>query len=168
MWERSFGGTGIEVAYDIEKTDDNAYVVVGHTFSTDLDISANHGESDVWLIKVSEAGELLWERTYGGSAFDSANSVKQTSDGGFLIAGNSRSSDQDLDANQGENDMWILKTNSNGDLEWQSSVGGTGIDIGFDVLEHDNSFILAGESSSPDLNAGQHLGASDLSLIQFR
>ena len=168
VWERSYGGTGIEVAYDIEKTSDNAYVVVGHTFSTDLDISANHGESDVWLIKVSEAGELLWEKTYGGSAFDSANSVKQAADGGFLIAANSRSSDQDLEANQGENDMWILKTNSSGDLEWQSSVGGSGIDIGFDVLEHDNSFILAGESMSPDLNAEQHQGASDLNLILFR
>ena len=76
VWERSFGGSGIDVSYDIERTEDNAYVVVGHTFSTDKNVSANHGESDIWLIKISESGELLWEKTYGGSAFESANSVK--------------------------------------------------------------------------------------------
>lgn len=165
LWEKSFGGSGIDVAYDIERTNDDAYMVVGHSFSTDLDVSENHGESDVWLIKIDNDGEMLWEKTYGGSAFDSANSVKQTTDGGFLIAGNSRSTDQDLEANQGENDMWIVKTNSNGDLEWQMSIGGAGIDMAFDVLEHNDSFILAGQSTSPELNAEEHRGASDLNLI---
>ncbi len=169
LWERSFGGSGIEVSYDIEHTDDGAYVVVGHSFSTDKDVSMNHGESDVWLIKVSDNGELLWERTYGGSAFDSANSVKLCSDGGFLIAGNSRSNDQDLDSNMGENDMWMLKTDPNGNLEWQMSLGGSGIDMAFDALEHDtDSYILVGESGSPDFNAEEHKGATDLSIIKFR
>ena len=169
VWERSFGGTGIEVAYDIEKTNDNAYVVVGHTFSTDKDVSSNHGESDVWLIKISEAGELLWEMTYGGSAFDSARSVKQASDGGFLIAGNSRSSDQDLDSNMGENDMWIIKTNSSGDLEWQYSLGGSGIDMAFDVLElSENNYLLTGDSASAEFNTEEFHGGTDLSLIKFR
>ena len=169
VWERSFGGSGIDVSYDIESTDDGAYVVVGHSLSTDKDVSENHGESDAWLIKVAEDGELIWERTYGGSAFDSANSVKLTSDGGFLIAGNSRSSDQDLDNNMGENDMWILKTDPNGILEWQISVGGSGIDMGLDALEHaPDSYILVGESGSPDFNEEGHKGASDLSIIKIR
>ncbi len=169
IWERSFGGTGIDVSYDIENTDDGAYVVVGHSFSTDKDVSENHGESDVWLIKVDEEGELIWERTYGGSAFDSANSVKLASDGGFLIAGNSRSSDQDLNTNMGENDMWMIKTDANGILEWQISVGGTGIDMGLDALEHGpDSYILVGESGSPDFNEEAHKGASDLSIVKFR
>ena len=169
VWERSFGGSGIDVAYDIERTQDDAYVIVGHTFSTDKDISLNHGESDAWLIKINEAGELLWERTYGGSSFDSANSVKQTADGGFLIAGNSRSSDQDLVENQGENDMWVIKTDANGNLEWQNSQGGSGIDFGFDSIKHgENGFILAGQSGSPEFNAQNHLGSSDLVLIRYR
>lgn len=169
VWEKSYGGSGIDVSYDIERTDDNAYVIVGHTFSTDQDIASNHGESDVWLIKIDEDGELLWERTYGGSAFESANSVKQTIDGGYLIAGNSRSSDQDVDANNGENDLWIIKTDPEGVLEWQSSLGGTGIDFAYDAIEQgENQLILVGQSGSPDFNAEAHKGASDLVVVKFR
>ena len=169
VWERSFGGSGIDVSYDIERTDDNAYVVVGHSFSSDQDISNNHGESDIWMIKVDEAGNLLWEQTYGGSAFDAARSVKQSADGGYLIAGNSRSNDQDLDSNMGENDMWVLKTDPNGRLHWQQSLGGAGIDMAFDLLEQaDGSLILAGQSGSPEFNGEQHLGGTDLILIKFR
>ena len=73
---RSFGGSGIEIAYDIAKTDDGAYVITGNTFSTDKDVSMNHGESDVWLIKIDDNGNLLWEKTFGGSQFDAAQGVK--------------------------------------------------------------------------------------------
>ena len=169
VWERSFGGSGIDVAYDIERTEDNAYVVVGHTFSTDKDVSENHGGSDAWLIKINESGELLWERTYGGSNFDTANSVKQTADGGFLIAGNSRSNDQDLEANAGENDMWVIKTDSNGNMTWQNSQGGSAIDMGFDAVEHDeNGIILVGQSASPEFNAENRLGGADLVVLRYR
>ena len=169
VWERSFGGSGIEVAYDIERTEDNAYVIVGHTFSTDKDISQNHGGSDAWLIKINEGGELIWEKTYGGSGFDSANSVKQTSDGGYLIAGNSRSSDQDLIENSGENDMWVIKTDSNGNMLWQNAQGGSGIDFGFDATEHGESgVILVGQSGSPEFNSDNHLGGSDLVILRYR
>ncbi len=169
VWEKSYGGSGIEVSYDIEKTTDNAYVVVGHTFSTDKDISASHGESDVWLIKIDEEGELLWERTYGGAGFDSGNSVKQAADGGYLIAGNSRSSDQDLTENFGENDMWVLKTDSGGELEWQKSLGGSGIDFAFDALEDgEDRIIVVGESGSPDFNAEDHKGGSDLLIARLK
>ena len=169
VWERSFGGSGIDVSYDIERTDDNAYVVVGHSFSMDKDITSNHGESDVWLIKIDEQGELLWERTFGGSAFDSANSVKQTADGGFLIAGNSRSSDQDVTNNNGENDIWVVKTDFEGILEWQTAVGGTGIDFGYDAIEQgENNIIIVGESGSSDFNSQEHKGATDLVVVKFR
>ena len=169
VWERSFGGSGIDVAYDIERTEDNAYVIAGHTFSTDQDITENHGESDAWLIKINEAGELIWEQTYGGSGFDSANSVKQTADGGFLIAGNSRSSDQDLSENSGENDMWVIKTDPNGKLLWQNTQGGSGIDFGFDATEHgENGVILVGQSGSPEFNSENHQGGSDLVVIRYR
>ncbi len=168
VWEHSFGGTGIDVSYDIEKTADSAYVVVGHTFSTDKDIGSSHGESDIWLIKISDSGELLWENTYGGSAFDNANSVKQTQDGGFLIAGNSRSNDQDLEENFGENDIWVIKTDIMGRLEWQKSFGGTGIDFGFDVIEHgDNEILLVGQSGSADFNPDSHKGGGDLVIIKI-
>ena len=77
--------------------------------------------------------------------------------------------DQDLQTNMGENDMWVLKTDSNGELQWQHSLGGAGIDMAFDVLEQaDGSLILAGQSGSPEFNGEQHLGGTDLMLIKFR
>ncbi len=168
VWQRSFGGSGIDVSYDIEKTSDNAYVVVGHSFSTDQDIGSNHGESDIWLIKISESGELIWENSFGGAAFENANSVKQTEDGGYLIAGNSRSNDQDLEENLGENDIWVIKTDAQGALKWQKSLGGTGIDFGFDVMEYgQNGILLVGQSGSPDFNPESHKGGTDLVIIKI-
>ncbi|MGB5498201.1 MAG: hypothetical protein WBM77_04685, partial [Maribacter sp.] len=99
VWERSFGGSGIEIAYDIAKTTDNGYVITGNTFSNDTDVSKNNGESDVWLIKLADNGNLLWEKTFGGTQFDAAQAVYPSLDGGFLIAGNSKSSDIDAVSN---------------------------------------------------------------------
>jgi hypothetical protein len=167
LWERSYGGSGIEVSYDIIATADGAYVVVGNTFSTDGDVSGNHGESDVWMIKISETGDLLWEQTFGGSGFDAAQGVSLSKDGGYIIAGNSKSSDTDLTTNHGENDIWLLKTNSEGILEWQGSIGGSGLDFGFMAVETgDRDLLIAGESSSKDFGDITSRGGTDAVIIR--
>jgi len=169
LWERSFGGTGIEIAYDITKTDDGGYVVTGNTFSTDIDISMNHGESDVWLIKIADNGKLLWEKTFGGSQFDAAQGVITTYDGGFIITGNSKSIDGDVSENNGENDIWLIKTDSDGNLLWQSSYGGSNLDYGFDAVENlDKSLLLVGESSSNDFPNLINKGLSDAIIIKIK
>ncbi len=167
LWERSFGGTGIEIAQDVARTADQAYVVVGNTFSTDTDVSATHGESDVWMIKIDEEGKLLWEQTYGGSGFDAAQGVSLSADGGYIVCGNSKSSDGDTTGNQGENDIWLLKTNADGQLEWQGHFGGSGLDFGFKAIETDGKdLILAGETTSTDFGGLHHKGNTDAVLIR--
>ncbi len=169
VWERSYGGSGIEVSYDIAKTSDNAYVVAGHTFSTDEDVSKNNGASDIWLIKIDENGNLLWERTYGGTAYDTAQSVSLTGDGGFVISGNSRSSDMDVTENAGENDIWVLKTDSEGNPIWQQTYGGSALDFGYDAIENSqNSILVAGSSSSSDFPMLENKGMEDLVLVKIR
>ncbi|MBC8767495.1 hypothetical protein H4O18_05780 [Arenibacter sp. BSSL-BM3] len=169
VWERSFGGTGIEIAYDIAKTMDNTYVITGNTFSNDTDVSKNNGESDIWLIKIDDNGSLLWEKNYGGPQFDAAQSVSLASDGGFIITGNSKSSDLDATSNLGENDIWLLKTNASGDLIWQKSYGGSGIDFGFDAIETaDQGVILVGDSQSTEFMGLQLMGNSDAIVIKVR
>ncbi|TMU54964.1 hypothetical protein [Flagellimonas algicola] len=169
LWQQSFGGTGIDKAYGIAKTLDGAYVVTGNTFSTDTDISRNNGESDVWLIKVSDTGALIWERAYGGTAFDAAQSVSVSTEGGILIAGNSKSTDGDTVENQGENDLWIIKTDASGNIEYQQTFGGSGIDFGFDVVENrDGSLVLVGESASDDFPGLVSKGLSDLVVIKIK
>lgn len=169
VWERSFGGTGIEISYDIANTLDGGYVVAGNTFSGDGDISQSKGESDFWLIKVDANGNLVWERTFGGSQFDAAQAVVSSGDGGYYVVGNSKSSDQDVTGNTGENDIWLLKTDANGNLIWQQSFGGSDIDFGYDVVEStDGSVVIIGESISPDFPEISSKGKSDLVVIKLR
>lgn len=168
LWEKSYGGSGIEVSYDIAATADGAYVVVGNTFSTDGDIGRNHGESDIWMIKINDAGDLLWERNFGGSGFDSAQGVSLCADGGFVIAGNSKSSDGDLTANEGENDIWLLKTNPDGIIQWQGSFGGSDLDFGFKAVETEGrDLLVAGESSSVEIGGKTSGGGTDAVVIRI-
>lgn len=169
VWENSFGGTGIDKAWDISNTNDNAYVITGSTFSADIDISKNNGESDVWLVKIDDNGELLWEKTYGGSGFDSARGVNLSTDGGFIINGNSKSIDADLSNNAGENDIWVIKTDNNGNMVWQKTFGGSGLDFGFDIIETvDNAILLVGETTSTDFLNLQNKGKSDAVVVKIK
>lgn len=169
LWEKSFGGTGIEVSYDIKKTPDGNYAILGHTFSTDTDVSRNHGESDVWLIKIDDNGNLLWEKTFGGSEFDDAKGLDITPEGGFVIAGNSKSMDGDATENKGENDLWFIKTDSEGNLTHQKSFGGSGLDFGFDVTySEDSSIVLVGEAASSDFLGLDSKGMTDLVVIKIK
>jgi hypothetical protein len=168
VWAHSYGGTGIDIAQDIAKTEDGGYILTGSTISTDGDISSSHGESDVWVIKIDAQGTLLWEHTYGGASFDAAESIRPTQDGGYIISGNSKSTDQDLTANAGENDLWLLKIDAQGTILWQQTFGGTDLEFAFDAIETtDNGLLLVGESKSTDFNAFENKGGTDLILIKI-
>jgi hypothetical protein len=168
VWERSFGGTGIDIAQDIAKTDDGGYVITGNTFSDDIDVSKNNGESDMWLVKIDTTGDLVWEKTYGGTQFDAAQGVTASRDDGFIVIGNSKSSDADAGSNAGENDIWALKTDRNGEILWRKSFGGSAIDFGFDVLETANGgIVLVGETSSTDFPNIGYKGKSDAVVIKL-
>jgi hypothetical protein len=135
VWERTYGGSGIERANAIEKTADNGYIIVGNSNSTDGMISNNHGSSDIWAVRINDAGKIEWERTYGGTDFEDAAHIVATPEGNFLITGNSKSNDNDLSENQGENDIWVLKINASGEVIWQKIMGTEGMDLGFGALQ---------------------------------
>ena len=167
-WERSFGGTGIEQSRDISKTADGNYVIVGNTFSADTQVTKNNGSSDVWLIKISPAGELIWQHSYGGSGFDSADSVNLAINGGFIISGNSKSADKDVSVNQGENDFWILTTDAQGNLLSEFSMGGADLDFAYDAIEaNDGSIFVVGETASGDFPEIEHKGGVDLVVAKI-
>jgi hypothetical protein len=168
IWERSFGGMEIDEARGIASSNDGNYVIVGDTRSSDQDVSQNNGAADLWLIKISDDGNVLWEQSIGGTNFDVPRSIRPTLDGGFLIAGSSRSSDGNVDANQGQNDAWIVRVNSNGQLVRQSTFGGSEIDFGYDAVELlDGSMVLVGESSSSDGDLTENKGFTDLLIVKI-
>ena len=169
VWQGSFGGTGIERAQDIAKTNDGGYVITGSTFSNDVDVSQNHGASDIWLIKIDGNGNKVWDKSYGGSQFEDAQSVTLSKDGGFIIVGNSKSADMDSNFNAGENDIWVLKTDKEGNMIWQKSFGGSGLDYGFDALETSSgAIVLVGETASTDFDGVGNKGKSDAVIIKIK
>jgi len=169
VWENAFGGTGIDRSYSIAKTADGGYALAGQTLSADGDVVKQNGESDIWLIKLDDTGNLLWERSFGGTDFELADGITLLSNGGFMIAGNSKSSDLDLNENAGENDIWIIRTDLNGQLEWQKTIGGSGLDFGFDIIEnHDGSIVAVGETASLDFPDVKHKGFTDAVVIKIK
>ncbi len=169
VWEKSFGGTEIDEARAITKSGDGNYIIAGDTRSDNTDVSSNNGAADLWLIKISPAGELLWEKTIGGTGFDVARSISRTQDNGFLLAGSSRSDDGDVTTNQGQNDAWALKVNSSGALQWQKTIGGTDIDFAYDIAElNDKTIVVVGETSSNDGDLTENKGFTDLLLVKIK
>lgn len=167
-WEKSFGGTEIDEAHAIIKTPDGNYVIAGDTRSFNTDVSSNNGLADLWIIKITPNGTLLWENTIGGSSFDVARDITITQDGGFLLAGSSRSSDGDIARNNGQNDAMVVKVNSQGQLEWHKTVGGNNIDFAYNVAELNNNIIIVvGESSSNDQDLTENKGFTDLLHIKI-
>jgi hypothetical protein len=168
IWEKSYGGSEIDEALDITPTTDGNFIVCGNTRSNNIDVSSNNGAADIWILKITPNGEILWEKTYGGNSFEAAKSVHQTTDNGFIIAGNSRSDNNDLTKNNGQNDGWIFKINQDGILQWQTSIGGSNIDLLMDSTQlQDGSIVAVGNTSSSDLDISENKGFTDLLLIRL-
>ncbi|RNC88471.1 MAG: hypothetical protein ED556_02250 [Winogradskyella sp.] len=168
VWEKSFGGDEIDQARAIVKTNDGNYVIAGDTRSNNTDVSSNNGAADLWLIQISIEGNLIWEKTIGGTNFDVARAIKTTQDNGFILSGSSRSSDGDVSENKGQNDAWAIKVDSNGDLQWEASVGGSNIDFAYGVTElNDRSIIVVGDTTSNDGDIDDNRGFTDLLLFKI-
>lgn len=152
QWQKSLGGTGDEIAYDIKVTSDNGYIIIGYTTSNDGDVSGNHGGSDIWVVKLNASGNIQWQKTYGGNDGESGNSVTQTIDGGYIIAGTAiSSSNGDVGVNHGGNDVWIVKIDDMGTLEWQKTIGGSYFDRAYSIIQNtDGTYMIAGETESND------------------
>ena len=169
IWEKSFGGSEIDEAHSITDSGDGNFIIVGDTRSNDSDISLNHGAADLWVIKITPTGDLIWEKTFGGSSFDVGRSVTKTQDNSFLIAGSSRSSDGDLTSNNGQNDAWVLKIDANGNMKWQKIIGGSEIDFAYGIAElNDRIPIAVGDSSSSDNDIIENKGFTDILIIKLK
>ncbi|GAA4280535.1 lipoprotein [Gaetbulibacter aestuarii] len=167
IWEKNFGGSNTDEARAIAASNDGNFIIVGDTRSNDLDVSNNHGAADIWAIKINTSGDLLWQRTFGGSSFDAGRSIRKTPDNNFIIAGNSRSADGNLNVNFGQNDVWMLKIDTNGKLLSQNTWGGSDVDLAFDAVQWvNNKIITVGESSSSDGDIPENKGFSDLLIIE--
>ncbi len=121
-WEKTFGGSGEELAKKVLETD-NGYIVLGQTNSQSGDVKSNYGQSDIWITSLDHNGNLLWSKNYGGSQNEDINDIIQTKDKGFVFIGTTDSKDGDITNHKGSTDVWVVKINSAGSIEWQTSYG---------------------------------------------
>jgi hypothetical protein len=141
-WSRHYGGSSIEQPNSIRQTSDGGYIAAGSTRSNDFDVSGNQGLSDYWVVKLSAAGDIQWQRTYGGSAVDVAFDIEEIAEGGYVVVGEARSNDGDVSFNNGFTDCWLIKISSTGDLLWERSYGGSSGETGFSVRTTSDSDCL--------------------------
>ena len=145
QWQRFYGGSSGDEAFSIQQTTDGGYIVAGHTdfLGSETD-TFGAGASDFWVLKLDENGDIQWQKTYGGSGFDEAYAIQQTTDGGFIVAGNTST------FGAGNKDIWILKLDTNGDIQWQKTYGGDSYEYidGANPIQQttDGGFIVAGNT----------------------
>ena len=166
-WTKYFGGNLSDDPYGIAETDAGNFILVGASDSIDVDITNNKGSYDYWVISISSTGTLLWEENYGGSEIDEARGITKTSDGNFIIIGNSRSDDQDISTNNGGSDIWLTKITDDGTLLWEKNLGGTSFDIGYSIKKSNSGFIISGASRSQNIDLTQNYGQNDALLAQI-
>jgi hypothetical protein len=137
QWAKTYGGWYGEWAYSVQQTSDGGYIVVGGTRSFGA------GSWDIFLIKTDANGNIQWAKTYGGTNDDWAYSVQQTSDGGYIVVGGTRS------FGAGTEDIFLIKTDANGNIQWAKTYGGTNDDWAYSVQQtSDGGYIVAGRTNS--------------------
>lgn len=152
QWQITLGGSNNESLYTTRQTADGGYIVGGYSSS---DASGNKSENsnglyDFWVVKLSAAGDIEWQNTIGGSEDDFLWDLELSADGGYLLAGTSESgvSGDKTEPVMGVSDIWLVKLDSNGTIEWDETIGGDGSDSAWSILGVSDGFLLGGRSSS--------------------
>lgn len=170
LWENSFGGSESEFAYSLTNTTDGNFIVIGDTRSSDFDISTPLGNADVWAVKFNSSnGNIIWGNNYGGLEFDSARGIIQLESGKYAIAGNSRSSNNHVENNNGSNDAWMFIIDEDGNLEFEKNIGGSQIDFANNLTETtNNEIIFVGNTDSNDIDIAINKGGKDILIYKMK
>lgn len=155
-WQNTIGGNDYDIIYTVQQTADGGYIAGGQSYS---EISGNKtaesfGDSDYWIVKFDSIGNIEWQKTFGGSEYDNLKKLKQTSDGGYILAGVSGSgmSGNKTEDSKGKLDWWVIKIDGEGNIMWQKTLGGSENDWMFDVIQTNNKGYLGVGNSWSDIS----------------
>ncbi|AFL81145.1 hypothetical protein Aeqsu_1662 [Aequorivita sublithincola DSM 14238] len=153
VWQKSIGGSLVDRPQVGFQTADGGFIIGGSSTSgiSGDKTEISRGESDNWIVRLDSNGNIQWNKTFGGSDKDAFRNMAQTADGGYLLGGYSKSniSGDKTENSQGDYDYWILKLDGSGNLVWQNTIGGSGIDYARDVKQlADGTYMIAGYSNS--------------------
>jgi len=172
-WQKCIGGSGYDCAWSIKQTLDDGYILSGYSDSTDVNGGGSHGIHDAWVVKLYSDGSLKWQRWLGGSGFDYAYDIQQTSDGGYILAADTESSDGDVSFNNGGSDFWVVKLNAEGFIDWECCLGGSGYEglMGESSLTiqqtNDGGYIFCSHSPSSDGDVSGNHGGNDAWVVKL-
>ncbi len=156
QWQRTIGGSGDDRLIAARQTQDRGYILIGTSASgiSGEKTDVNRGMDDVWVVKLDELGNIQWQKTYGGAHNDYAPAIIQTRDGGYAILSYSQSGNtgDKTSTNRGVvgsaqmgNDIWLLKLDLNGVLQWQQTYGSSSADAAFSIIQlPDDGYIFGG------------------------
>lgn len=156
QWQNTIGGSGDDRLYSISQTTDGGYICGGSSKSDSTGDKTENmvggiGADDYWIIKLDATGVIEWQNTIGGLFFDILKTIKQTTDGGYICAGNSDSyiGGDKTESCRGSEDYWVVKIDSIGNIQWQKTLGGSQIDdLSAITQTTDGGYICAGYSYS--------------------
>jgi hypothetical protein len=167
VWQKTFGGSGVDRPAEIIRDENNNFLIIGSTSSTDGDINENNGLFDFWLVNINVDGELLWEKTYGGSENDFGIDIVSVKEKGYYIAGNSSSSNGNISNNNGGSDFWLIKVDESGSQSWDKNYGGSENDYLKDILFKDSSIYLLGGTKSSNGDVLHNQGKKDVWFVKI-
>jgi hypothetical protein len=172
LWQKSYGGYMDDEMTKVVPTIDGGYLMAGNTKSLDGDVKKNHGESDLWLIKINHEGTILWEKTIGGSKDDETTDLIAMENGTFLISATTRSTDGDnvsgLFGNLLNPDAWILKLDEKGAITWQKTFGAMQNDQILGLVQCDKTgFAAIGYTESFETEDLHSVGYRDAWIMRF-
>jgi hypothetical protein len=169
-WNKCYGGTDSEIARHVLQTSDGGYIIAGYTYSNDGDVTgkiAGSMNADYWVIKIDGSGTLTWATCYGGSSDDYGEAVSLLSDG-YLVTGNSMSTDGQAIGNHGLNDFLVMKIDVSGNVVWSTCYGGSFDDAGYDIISlPDGGGIAFGLTGSSDGQVTGNHGEDDFWAVRF-
>jgi gliding motility-associated-like protein len=173
-WQKCFGGPYLDDGQCITPTSDGGYIMTGYTYGPGGDVSGYHGNTeagDYWVFKINSTGTIQWQACLGGTSFDGGSVVLQTSDGGYLVGGQSASQQGDgnvTSVNHGGSDYWVVKLSSTGAIQWQNSYGGEQNEYLYGMQPTpDGGYILAGNTLSVGGQVSGNHGGLDYWVVKI-
>jgi hypothetical protein len=169
QWQKCLGGSFDDRAMSVIVTGDGGCIVAGYTSSTDGDVTNMQGFADFWVVKLNAQGNIIWQKTLGGSDLDRAYSVVETTDGSIVVAGVTRSTNGNVFGLQGGSDIWVVKLSPfGGSLMWQKCLGGSSDEEAFSIQQtSDEGFIIAGVTNSTSGQVSGNQGGQDFWVVKL-
>ncbi|TGE04669.1 T9SS type A sorting domain-containing protein [Hymenobacter fodinae] len=174
QWDRTYGGNRTEWLSEVLQTTDGGYIVAGQSLSNESGNKSQQlkGTRDFWIVKLDAQGHKQWEQAYGTTGSNPLRRVRQTTDGGYILCGESTSgvSIDKTEPSKGGQDIWVVKVDANGVKQWDRSVGGSGSEVGYALsLTLDGGYLIGGPSTSgiSGDKTEANLGAGDYWVVKL-